>query len=75
MEAYVLMMAGTGTARDTLSAIEGIDGVVRANIVAGEFDIIALLEAEDAHSLLRIVTEKIHAIEGVGNTRTSIVLE
>ncbi len=75
MEAYVLIMTAAGTSPDALSAIRSIDGVTRANIVAGEFDIIALLEGESAHDLLRIVTEHLHEIEGVGNTRTSIVLE
>lgn len=73
-EAYVMIMSAAGTSPSLLPAIQEIDEVRRADIVAGEFDIIALVEAESAQALLGIVTERIHPLEGVGQTRTSIVL-
>lgn len=75
LEAYVMIQTGAGTAQTSLSAIRGIKGVSRANIVAGEFDIIANIEAESPHDLLRLVTEDIQTLEGVGRTRTSFILE
>lgn len=75
VEAYVMVMTAAGTARDLLSSIRAIDGVVKANIVAGEFDIIADIEAESSEELLSLVTDQIQSMEGIGRTRTCIVLE
>lgn len=75
VEAYVMIVAAAGTTRDNLAALKDIDGVKRANIVAGEYDIIADVEAADTQHLLGLVTEDIHCLEGVGRTSTCIVLE
>lgn len=75
VEAYVMIVAASGTTRDLLPQIKEIDGIRRSNIVAGEYDIIADVEAEDTQNLLRLVTEEIQTLEGIGRTRTCIVLE
>lgn len=75
VEAYVMVLTAAGTTRDLLSEIQEIDGVRRANIVAGEYDIVADVDAEDAQHLLRLVTDEIQSLEGVGRTRTCIILE
>lgn len=75
LEAYVMIMTGAETARSLLPTIRDIEGVKRANIVAGEFDIIADVEAESPQALLRLVTDDIQSLDGVGRTRTSIILE
>lgn len=75
IEAYVMVMTAAGTARSLLPTIRELDGVKRADIVAGEFDIIANIEAESPQALLALVTENIQSLDGVGRTRTCIVLE
>ena len=75
VEAYVMILTAAGTARSLLSEIKDIEGVRRANIVAGEYDIIADVEAESSQQLLSLVTEKIQTLDGVGRTRTCIILE
>lgn len=75
IEAYVMVMTAAGRASEILEAVRAIDGVTRANIVAGEFDIIATVEAAEQHDLLTLVTEEIQSLDGVGRTRTCIVLE
>lgn len=46
IEAYVMLTTAAGTSRELLPAIREIEGVRRANIVAGEFDLVADVEAE-----------------------------
>lgn len=75
VEAYIMVMTGSGQSRPLLQAIRGIDGVRRANIVAGEFDIIVDAEANTEQDLLTLVTEEIQSLDGVGRTRTCIILE
>lgn len=75
IEAYVMILTGADTAPSLLPLIRDIEGVKRANVVAGEFDIIATVEAESPRALLTLVTNNIQSLEGVSRTRTSIVLE
>lgn len=75
VEAYVMVGCAAGTARDIGEAIGDIEGVRRASVVAGEFDVVADVEADTREQLLSLVTDRIQSLEGVGHTRTSIVLE
>ena len=72
--AYVTVMTGAGVSQDVVAELRGITEVKRADIVAGEFDIIAEIETESERDLLALVTEKIQSIPGVGRTSTCIVL-
>ena len=75
VQAYVMIMTAAGTSPSILQQIREIDGVTRANIVAGEFDIIATIEAEDNQHLLTLVTEELQTLDGVGRTTSSIILQ
>ena len=75
VEAYVMIMTVGGSLPRLLGDIREIEGVTRANIVAGEFDIIALVEAEDNQHLLSFVTDELQSVEGVGRTKSCIVLQ
>lgn len=75
VEAYVMVMTQAGTARSLLPRIREIEGTKRANVVAGEFDIIAHIKAESTGALLTLVTDEIQSLDGVGRTRTCIILE
>lgn len=75
VEAYLLITTPAGTARSVLSDIRDLEATRRANVIAGEFDIIATVEAADTQELLVLVTEEIQSLENVGRTRTCVVLE
>ena len=64
-----------GTSRNLLPKLREVEGVTRANIVAGEYDIVVIAEAESQQDLLALVTEEVQSLEGVGRTRTSVILE
>lgn len=68
-------MTAAGTAKEAVDAIRSIDEVDQADIVAGEFDIVAQVTAEEERDLLRLVTDEIQPVSGVGRTSTFIVLE
>ncbi|SDQ96009.1 Lrp/AsnC ligand binding domain-containing protein [Natronobacterium texcoconense] len=74
VEAYLLITTASGTARDVLSDVREVEAVGRANVIAGEFDLIATVEADETQELLTLVTDEIQSIEAVGRTRTCIVL-
>lgn len=73
--AYVTIVTSANMSPTVIEQLEDIEAVIDAHIVAGDFDIIAELEATKTSDMLPIVTKRIQGIDGVGHTRTYIVLE
>ena len=73
--AYLAVHTAAGTSPEVVTALEAIEQVTEAHVVAGNYDLIVELEAEDTGDLLPVVTREIQGIDGVGATRTYIVLE
>lgn len=74
-KAYVTIVTSAKMSPEVVDRLDEIDEVTDAHIVAGDFDIIAELEADETTELLPIVTRRIQGIEGVGHTRTYVVLD
>lgn len=72
---FTLIDTATGTADEVCRNVRGIDGVVEAYVVTGDFDVIAELEGEDPQSVLATVTSSVRSLEGVGTTRTYVCLD
>ena len=73
--AYVTIVTAAKMSPSVVEELTSIDEVVEAHIVAGDFDVIAELQADETSDLLPIVTRRIQGIDGVGHTRTYIVLD
>ncbi|MFB6153396.1 MAG: Lrp/AsnC family transcriptional regulator [Halodesulfurarchaeum sp.] len=73
--AYLAVHTAAGTSPDVKAAIDELPEVTEAHVVAGNYDLIVELEAEETADLLPIVTRQIQDIEGVGASRTYIVLD
>lgn len=72
--AFVHVHAKVGKVTDVFEAVKRIEGVKRAFTVTGEFDIILKVEAADIKALGEMVLKKIHAVEGVTSTVTSMIV-
>lgn len=70
--AYILIETQVGKSRDVLEALRSLSGVPSADIITGDFDIIALVEAADMVSMADLVTGKVQAIQGVTRTITCV---
>jgi DNA-binding Lrp family transcriptional regulator len=75
IEAYLLITTPAGTSRAVLQQLRDLEGVQRANVIAGEFDIAAIVEADSTQELLAFVTDDIQSLEDVSRTRTCVVVE
>ncbi|KAB1196857.1 MULTISPECIES: Lrp/AsnC family transcriptional regulator [Haloferax] len=74
VQAYVTIQTGGGTSQNVVEELRELGKVRKANIVAGEVDVIAEVEAESEQDLLRLISDEIQSIDGVGRTRTCIIL-
>ena len=69
-KAYVLIETAVGKTKDVLDALRGINGVREADAVTGEYDIVAVVEADSLNNIGELVTGSIHTIGGIQRTTT-----
>ncbi|WP_255169293.1 Lrp/AsnC ligand binding domain-containing protein [Natrononativus amylolyticus] len=72
VRAFTLVTCAAGTSGDACAGLRDVDAVREAHVVAGEFDVVAELEAPTVHALLQTVTGEIRSREDVGTTRTYV---
>ena len=61
-----------GKSRDVVTALRLMPGVPSADIITGDYDIIALVEAADMVSMADLVTGRVQSIPGVIRTITCV---
>lgn len=74
VKAYITVITAAGTTHEILPQIRDIDGVTEADAVAGDCDIIVVVEAEEPSDLLPTITSRLQGIDGVGTTRTYVTI-
>jgi len=75
MKAFVLIEVATGKVVSVVKAMHQVAGVKSADSVTGLYDIIAVVEASDSVAIGKVVTEKIHPIDGVVRTLTCFAVD
>ena len=71
--AYVLIKVAAGTEAKVFEALTKIEGVEEVNVVYGEYDIIAKVNARSMDDLRNIVTKQIRGVRDIVKTETAIV--
>ena len=74
VKAYIMVVTAAGTTHELLPEIEAIDGVTEANAVAGDYDVIIEVEAEDLSAFLPTITDELQGLSGVETTKTYITI-
>jgi DNA-binding Lrp family transcriptional regulator len=73
-KAYVLITTEIGRGDDVYDTLQKMDGVREVDIVAGTYDIVAVLESPSARDIGRIVMDRIQRIDGVMSTVTLMAM-
>jgi DNA-binding Lrp family transcriptional regulator len=74
MRAYVLINTLPGRALDVVGKIRAVPGVLEADAITGDYDVIASLEAANFAVLGSAVVDKVQKLDGVRRTVTCLVL-
>jgi DNA-binding Lrp family transcriptional regulator len=74
VRAYVLISATAGKALEVVSKLRGDEGVVHADAITGEYDVIAEVEAPDIAGIGKLIVEKVQTADGVFKTITCLVV-
>jgi len=73
MQAYILINTEKSMEQEIYDNILGLEEISSANIIFGEWDILAKLNIENPEALGTFVLDKIRSIKGVTLTSTLIV--
>lgn len=73
LNAYVLIKVAAGCEAKVFEALRKMRGVEEVNVVYGEYDIIAKVNALGMDDLRNIVTEQIRGVRGIVKTETAII--
>ena len=71
--AYVLFKVSSGTEREVAQKLVEFDEVLHADIIFGEYDVVAKMTTKDLDSLENFVSEKIRTVPNVLVTSTMII--
>ena len=70
--AYILIEAQVGKAPRVARELRSLGGIRSADVVTGNFDIVALVEASDMAAMAELVTGRVQGISGVLRTITCV---
>ena len=71
--AYVLFKVGSGTEREVCQKLIEFDEVLHADIIFGEYDVVAKIETSDLGKLEEFVSLKVRNVPNVLVTSTMII--
>lgn len=74
IEAYVLIQTRIGKVQGVAAEASRIAGVATSAVVAGPYDVVARVAADDVDSLGKLVVARIQTIDGVTRTLTCPIL-
>ena len=72
VHAFIMVKTAAGKSEDLLAAIRELGRVDEAHIVAGDYDIITEVDAEEVYEILHTASSEIQGLDGVADTKTYI---
>ncbi|WP_302081660.1 Lrp/AsnC family transcriptional regulator [Salinibaculum rarum] len=75
VRAYIMVKAHTGEADRLKSEIADIDGIERTHIVAGDIDLIAVVDVASPAEVKDVAAAEIQSIDGIEDTQTYIAMD
>lgn len=72
MRAYILINATPGHAIELAERLRKVPAIKDADAITGEYDIVAVCEAEDLSALGALIVGEIQNLEGVFKTTTCL---
>ncbi len=72
--AYVLISVEPGTVGEVAKSLRKIPGVSSADVVAGSYDVVAVLDQPDVRDVGHVVMDAMHGVPGLKSTTTLVVV-
>lgn len=75
VHAFIMVKTAAGKSEGLLAEIGGLELVSAAHIVAGNYDIIAEIDAPEVYEVLKTASSNIQGLGGVTDTKTYIAMD
>ena len=75
VHAFVMIKTATGSSESLVSDVRSLSPITEAHIIAGDFDVIAELEADEVYEVLNAVSSEMQGFDQVADTKTYVALE
>jgi DNA-binding Lrp family transcriptional regulator len=75
VHAFIMVKTGAGESEPLLEPVRALERVTEAHIVAGAYDIIAEVDADEVYEVLKTASSGIQGLEGVTDTKTYIAMD
>ena len=75
VRAYVLINTNPGKALEVADSLKGQAGVVQADAITGEYDVIAQVQAADVAGIGALIVDKVQGAKGVFKTVTCLAVQ
>ncbi len=72
---YMLSNVLPGKDRSIRDTLRGTKGVQSADVITGQFDIVAVLEAKDTNQIFNKILKEIRKIKGITRTETFVAID
>jgi len=73
--AFVLINTEVGRTSEVAQALVETEGVAEAYSVAGEYDIVAVVKAQEYDEMAELVPERLSKIKGIARTHTLMAFQ
>jgi len=73
-KAYVLIDVEKGQSGSVAAELSSLPGIVAADVIFGQHNLVAIIEADDVDELEKIVREEIATADFVSHTQTLLVV-
>ncbi|MFC6765320.1 Lrp/AsnC family transcriptional regulator [Natrinema soli] len=74
VHAFIMVKTAAGKSEGLLAEIGDLESVADAHIVAGNYDIIAEVDASEVYEVLQAVSSSMRGLDGVTETKTYIAM-
>ncbi|MBZ6493463.1 Lrp/AsnC family transcriptional regulator [Natrinema longum] len=74
VHAFIMVKTAAGKSEGLLAEIAALESVSDAHIVAGNYDIIAEVDAPEVYDVLQTVSSKLQGLSGITDTKTYIAM-
>ncbi len=75
VQGFIMVKTAAGASEGLLTPIREASGVTAANIVAGDWDIIAEADGDEVYDVLQIASMDISGLNNVTETKTYVALD
>jgi DNA-binding Lrp family transcriptional regulator len=75
VHAFIMVKTAAGKSEGLLESIRDLEAVAEAHIVAGNYDIIVEVDAEEMYDVLKTSSSDIQGLDGVTDTKTYVAMD